>query len=176
MPAVLQMNIHQNPTSLRVCLRFPYLLGDSPRCSRIFHNRFHGAPVPVIRDSGYSDGQPACPPRVCFSTDIGASKFTLHLLSHTPGGSQGLKSILLMCVIWNKGVMRCNLAANLNADLKCNNNSDETGEQSPWQEEGEMGSAVWKRGIHRRCWRSAEWKRAPSLGWEVLAGIQNRLI
>ena len=87
-PAVLQVNIPKNPASLRVSLGFPHWLGDSPRCSQTSHNRSHGAPIPVIRDPSYSDGRPECPPRVWFSPEIDASKFTLRLLLDTPGGSQ----------------------------------------------------------------------------------------
>ena len=82
--------------SLRVSLRFPHWLGNSPRWSQTYHNRSHSAPVPVIRGPSYSDGLPECPPRVWFSPDIDTSKFTLRLLSHTPGGSQRLNYILLM--------------------------------------------------------------------------------
>jgi len=94
--AVLQMNIHKNPPSLRVSLGFLYWLGGSPRCSQISHNRSHGAPVPVIGDPSSSNGRPECPPRVWFSPEIDISKFTLRLLSDTPGGSQSPKYISLM--------------------------------------------------------------------------------
>ena len=53
-------------------------------------------PVPVIRDPSYSEGWPECPPRVWYSPEIDASKFTLHILSDTPGVFQRLKYILLM--------------------------------------------------------------------------------
>jgi len=96
LPAVLRVNIPKNPASLRVSLVFPHWLGDSPRCSRTSHSRSHGAPVPVIRDPSYSDGRPECPPRVWFSPVIDPSKFTLHLLSDTPRGSQWREYILLM--------------------------------------------------------------------------------
>ena len=82
--------------SFRVSLGFLHWLGYSPRCSQTYHNRSHGAPIPVIRDSSYSEGRLQCPPRVWFSPQIDASKITLRLLSHTPGGSQWLKYILLM--------------------------------------------------------------------------------
>jgi hypothetical protein len=36
----------------------------------------------------YSEGQQECPPNVRYSPEIDASKFTLHMLSDTPGGSQ----------------------------------------------------------------------------------------
>jgi len=94
--AVLGMNIHQNATSLKVSLGFPHWLGNSPRCSRSFHNRSHGAPVPAIRDPSSSEGRLECPPRAWYSPENVTSKFTLHILSDTPGGSQRLKYILLM--------------------------------------------------------------------------------
>jgi len=100
-PAVLRVNIPKNPASLRVSLGFPHWLGDSPRGSQTSHDRSHGAPVPVIRDRSYSDGRPECPPRVWFSPEIDASKFTLRLLSDTPGGSQWLKYTLLMQSVHN---------------------------------------------------------------------------
>jgi hypothetical protein len=75
---------------------FPHWLGDSPRCSKSYHNNSYGARVPVIRDPNYSEGRLECPPRVWFSPQIDASNFTLRLLSHTPGDSQWLKFILLM--------------------------------------------------------------------------------
>jgi len=111
-PAVLWMNIHKNLASLRVSLGFPHWLGDSPRCSQTFHNRSHGAPIPVIRCPSYSEGWPECPPRVWYSPEIDASKFTLHILSDTPGGSQQLKYILLMTGVvsgwcrWHTGQRR----------------------------------------------------------------------
>jgi len=85
--------------SLRVSLGFPHWLGDGPTCSQTDHNGSHGAPVQVIRDRSYSEGRPECPPKVWFSPEIDASKFTLSLLSHIPGGSQWLKYILRM---WQK--------------------------------------------------------------------------
>ena len=100
MPAVLWLNIHKNPAYLRVSMGFPYWLGDSPRCCQTSHNHSHGAPVPVIWDPSYSDRRPECPPRVWFSPEIDTSKFTLHLLLDTPGGSQCVKYILLMLVYW----------------------------------------------------------------------------
>jgi len=53
-------------------------------------------PVPVIKDPRFSEGQPECHPRVWYSPEIDASKFTLHILSDTPGVFQRLKSILLI--------------------------------------------------------------------------------
>ena len=95
-PAVLWVNIPKNPASRRVSLGFPHWLGNSRSCSQTSQNHSHGAPIPVIRDPRYSDGRPEPPPRVWFSNEIDASKFTLRLLSDTPGGSQWLKYILLM--------------------------------------------------------------------------------
>ena len=82
--------------SLRVSLGFLHWFGNSLRCSQTYHNCFHGAHIPVIRDPCNSEGWAECPPRVRFSPEIDASKFTPHLLSHTPGGSQRLNYILLM--------------------------------------------------------------------------------
>jgi len=115
-PAVLRMNIHKNLASLRVSLGFPHWLGDSPRCSQSFHNCSRGASVPVIRDPSYSDGQPECPPRVCFSPEIDASKFTLRLLSHTPGGSQWLQYISPMISVVNEPSQR--LCSSLTLHIK----------------------------------------------------------
>jgi len=84
-PAVLHMSIHQNPASIRVNLGFLHQLGDSPRCSQTFYNRFQGVPGSVIRDPSYSDCRLQCPPRVWFSPEIDASKFRLCLLSHSMG-------------------------------------------------------------------------------------------
>ena len=74
----------------------PEVLSGAPKCSQTSHNHSYGTPVPVIRDPSYSEGQPECPPMVWYSPEIDTSKFTLHILSDTPGGSQWLKYILLM--------------------------------------------------------------------------------
>jgi len=55
-----------------------------------------GAPRLVASAPSYSEGHQECPPRVEYSPEIDASKFTLHILSDTPGGFQWLKYILLM--------------------------------------------------------------------------------
>jgi len=47
---------------------------------------------------GYSNGRPECPPRVQYSPEIDASKFTFHTFSDTAGGVQWLRFILLMKV------------------------------------------------------------------------------
>jgi len=64
-----------------------------------------GASRLVVGAPSYSEGRQECPPRVWYSPEIDASKFTLDILSDTPGGFQCLKYILLMCsaiwIIWN---------------------------------------------------------------------------
>jgi len=74
----------------------PRVLSATPRCSQTYHNHFHGTAVPVIRDPSYSEGRLECPSSVWHSPEMDSSKFTLHILSDTPGGSQWLKYILLM--------------------------------------------------------------------------------
>jgi len=55
-----------------------------------------GAPKLVVGARSYSEGQQECPPKVSNSPAIDASKFTLHILSHPPGGFQWPNYILLM--------------------------------------------------------------------------------
>jgi len=74
----------------------PKVPSGAPRCSQTYHNHSDGTPVAVIRDPSYCEGRPECPPRVWYSPEIDASKFTLHILSDTPGVFQWLKYILLM--------------------------------------------------------------------------------
>ena len=74
----------------------PKVLSGAPPCSETYHNHSHGTHESVIRVPSYSQGRLECPPRVCYSPQIDASKYTLHILSDTPGGSQGPKYILLM--------------------------------------------------------------------------------
>jgi len=57
---------------------------------------FPGAPRCVVGAPTYSEGRQQCPPRVWYSPEIDASKFTLHILSDPPGGFQWLKYISLM--------------------------------------------------------------------------------
>jgi len=54
------------------------------------------APRIVVSPLSYSAGRQDCPPRVWYSPEIDASKFTLPILPDTPGGFQWLKYILLM--------------------------------------------------------------------------------
>jgi len=74
----------------------PKVLSRAPRCSQTYHNHCHGTPGPVIRDPSYPEGRLECPPRVWYSPEIDASKFSLHILSDTPGGLEWLQYILLM--------------------------------------------------------------------------------
>jgi len=54
-----------------------------------------GTPMLVLGAPSYSEGGQPCPPRVWYSPEIDTSKYTLHILSDTPGGFQWLKFILL---------------------------------------------------------------------------------
>jgi len=76
----------------------PQVLSGTLTCSQTYPNYSHCTPVTVIRDPSYSEGRPECPPRVTYSPVIDASKFTLHILSDTPGGFQKLRYILLMLI------------------------------------------------------------------------------
>jgi len=81
------------------------VLSGALRCSQTYHSLAHGTSVPVIRDPRYYEGRPECPPRVWYSPEIDTYKFTLHILSDTPGGFQWLKYILLMV---QQSVTLCN--------------------------------------------------------------------
>jgi len=72
------------------------VLTDGPKCSKTYHNHSHGTPVWVIRNPIYFEGRQEWAPRVWYSPEIDASKFTLHILSDTPEGFQWLKSIFQM--------------------------------------------------------------------------------
>jgi len=74
----------------------PKVLSGTPRCFQSYHNHSHGTLVQVVNDPRYSEGRPECPPKVWYSPEINSFKFTLHILSGTPGGFQWLKYILLM--------------------------------------------------------------------------------
>jgi len=80
----------------QVLPRSPNVLSSALMGPQTHHNHSHGTPVPVIGDPSYSECRPECPPRVWYSPEIDPSKFTLHILSDTPGGFQWLKYILLM--------------------------------------------------------------------------------
>jgi hypothetical protein len=86
----------------------PNLSQSLPMYTCISHQRYQlrlylssGIPVnsvPVVRDPSYCEGLPEYPPRVWYSPEVDASKFTLHIFSDTPGVFQRLQYILLMCV------------------------------------------------------------------------------
>jgi len=69
----------------------PTVLFGAPRCSQSHQNLSHGTLELVIRDPSYSKGHPECPPSVWYSPEFDAYKFTLHILSGTPGVFQWLK-------------------------------------------------------------------------------------
>jgi hypothetical protein len=72
------------------------VLSGSLRFSQTYLSHSHCTPVPVIRDPSDSEGRQECPPWVWYSSEIDASKFTLHILSDTPGGFLWPKYIVLM--------------------------------------------------------------------------------
>jgi hypothetical protein len=55
-----------------------------------------GAQRLVAGAPSYSEGRLECPASIWYSPEIDISKFTLHILSDTPGGVQWLKYILLI--------------------------------------------------------------------------------
>ena len=82
-----------SPRLVPCCLR---LIFGAPTCSQTYENHSHGTPVPFIVNPSYSEGRPECPPSIWYSAEIDTSKFALHILSDTAGGSQQLQFILLM--------------------------------------------------------------------------------
>ena len=74
----------------------PKVFSGIPRCFQTYHNHTHGTPVSVIGDPSYSKGWLEYPSRVLYSPQFDPFKFTLNILSDTPGGFQWLKYILLM--------------------------------------------------------------------------------
>ena len=99
----------------RLVVGAPRLVAGAPRCSQTYHNHSHGNPVPVIRDPSYSKGQPECPRTVWPCPEIDSSKFTLHILSVTPGGFQWLKYILL---IWTHKILPLGIASLVNYNIE----------------------------------------------------------
>jgi len=117
MPAVLRRNIHKNPDICHSLFIIPASVRQHSQVHPKVSPALQGAPkripitpilllyqlweipvtpVPVVRDQIYSEGWLKCPPKVWYSPEIDASKFTLHILSDTPGSFQRLKYILLM--------------------------------------------------------------------------------
>ena len=79
----------------------PKDLSSTLRCSQTPYNHSPGTPVPVIRYPSYSDGRQECPHRVWYSPEIDAFKYTLHILSDTPGCFESLKYIVLLWTPWS---------------------------------------------------------------------------
>jgi len=117
LPAVFRMNIHKNAGISQVLFVIPVMVRQHSHVHQKFSLALRRAPnhnpitpvllldqssenpvtsVPVVGDPSYSEGQPECPPWVQYSPEIDASKFTLHILSDTPGVIQRLEYILLM--------------------------------------------------------------------------------
>jgi len=76
--------------------RAPRLITITPIVLLYQSSEIPVTPVLLIRDPSYSQGLPEYPPRIWYSPEIDASKFTLHILSDTPGVFQRLQYILLM--------------------------------------------------------------------------------
>jgi len=74
------------------------VLSGALRSFQTYPNLSCGTPWPVFRDRSCTGGRPECPPTVWYSAENDTSKFTLHILSGTPGGSRWLKCVLLMYV------------------------------------------------------------------------------
>jgi hypothetical protein len=119
MPAVLRMTIHKNPCTSQslfvipmlvqrhsqvdpkfcsVLRRAPKLITITPILLLYQSSGIPLTPVPVIKDPSYSEGLLEYTSRVWYSPEIDAAKFTLRILSDTPGVFQRLKYILLMFV------------------------------------------------------------------------------
>jgi len=100
--------VHQQHSQRRCCfsqnalLWFKVLPDLSPALSGLLPAHpglppaLPGSPRFVVGGPRYSEGCQESPPRVWYSPEIDASKFTLHILSDTSGGFQWLKYILLM--------------------------------------------------------------------------------
>jgi hypothetical protein len=91
----------------RVCCRPLHLFADvyiicsgTEHCSQTYRNDFHGTHDSVVGDLRYSEDWLECPPRVWYSPEIDAFKFTLHILSDSLGCSQRLQFILLMQICY----------------------------------------------------------------------------
>jgi len=74
----------------------PNVLSCAPTCTQTYQNHFYDPAVSVNSNPCYSKGQPEFPPKVWYSPEIEASKFTPHILSDTAEGFQYLQYILLM--------------------------------------------------------------------------------
>ena len=106
---------HQQRSQRRCCLpqtallRFEVLPDLLPALT--------GAPRIVVGAPSYPKGRQESPPRVWYSPEIDASKFTLHILSDTPGGFQWLKYILLMNYSPQRAIIHNKIQSNGNFKL-----------------------------------------------------------
>jgi len=90
----------------RVVVGVPRLVVGSPKLVVGAPRLVVGAPRLVVGAPSYSEGRQECPPRVWYSPEIDTSKFTLHILSDTPGGFQWLKYIVLMLCNRTRVILR----------------------------------------------------------------------
>jgi hypothetical protein len=94
----------------------PKVLTCTLRCSSTCHNHYPGTPVPVTRNPSYSEGRQVCHFRVCYFSEIEVSKFTLHILSDTPGVILWLKYILLLMA--SKGSTEASITVTFTASIE----------------------------------------------------------
>jgi len=74
----------------------PNVSSGALRCSETYYNHLYGTSIAVVGDPRYSEGWQEFFPRVWNCPEIDTSKFSLVILSDTPGGLQWLQYILLM--------------------------------------------------------------------------------
>jgi hypothetical protein len=108
-PAHQQRSQRRCSFSQTALLWFVVLLDMSPALPAL-SPAVPGAPRPVVGAPCISEGRQECPPRVWYYPEIDASKFTLNILSDTPGGFQWLKYILRM-ESWSRVLMVRSLPA-----------------------------------------------------------------
>jgi len=93
---LVRQHTQVHPKFSPVLRRAPKLITITPIVLLYRSSEIPVTSVPVVWGPSYSEGLPEYPPRVWYSPEIDASKFTLHILSDTPGVFQKLKYILLM--------------------------------------------------------------------------------
>jgi len=98
-PVLVRWHSQVQPKFSPALRRDPKLITITPIILLYQLSEIPDTPVPVVRYPSYSEGLPEYSPKVWYSPEIDASKFTLHILSDTPGLFQRLTYILLMC--WN---------------------------------------------------------------------------
>jgi hypothetical protein len=94
--ALVRQHIQVHPKFSPALRQVPKLITITPWVLLYQSTQTSVTPVLVIRDPRYSEDQPECPPTVWYSSEIDALKFTLHILSNTPGVFQRQNYILLM--------------------------------------------------------------------------------